>query len=215
MGSPPSALGLLAPARYRWARRAARSAQWALSARRWPEPRRAAGAVALAALDGAWAALLRPQLSGLLAVLGALALLAVLAGVLARRLRPVTVGLGLLGAEYMVSQAGRAVSVVVAAAFGAVLLAVAEMAWWSAELAARSLWARRELRRRWAVLAGLVGGSFALGVVVGVAGVAQLRPAAAVAVAGAVGGLVVALAVATWVRDLSGGSPARRGGRNQ
>ena len=213
MGSPPSALGFLAPARAGLAGRLVRNARLAIGSQHWPDPKRAAGAIALAALDGAWAAALRPALSGLLALVGSVAFLAVFGGLLARRYVVVVVGLSLLGAEYLVSQAGRPVSVVVAAAFGTVLLATGELAWWSAELSVRSLWGLQEVRRRWGVLVVLVGGGFALSVVVGVAGVARLRPPAAVAVAGALAGLVAALSVASWVREVVGRPPSGAKGR--
>lgn len=204
MGSPPSALGLLGPATAGWLRRTARSARWAVASRRWFEPLRGAAAVALAALDAAWAASLRPSLAGPLAIVGGFAVLAVAAGVLVRRPAPVAAGTALLGAEYLASQAGRPVSVVVAAAFGAVLLAFNELAWWSAELSARTSWGRSELRGRWVALSALAGGGFALGVVVGLVGVARLGPAPVIAVAGAACALLVALAVVSWVRDVSG-----------
>jgi len=203
VGSPPSALGLLEPARGSWAARAARNARLAMGATRWPDLLRASAAVLLSALDGAWAAALRPALAGPLALLGAAGVLGALAGTLARRFVPVGVGLVLLGAEYLASEAGRPVSVAVAAAYGTVLLAVAELAWWSVELSARSSWARSELRRRWALLGGLLGGAFAASVVVGAVGIARLRPPGALAGAGVVGALVVAFAVTTWVREIS------------
>lgn len=204
MGSPPSALGLLGPAAHGWARRVAATLKWAISARRWPEPRRALAAVVLAGADGAWAALLHPSLGGPLGVLAGCGVLAALIGVVSRKFPPVAVGVGLLGAEYLAGQAGRPPSVAVASAFGSLLLISCELAWWSAELSARSSWDKQRRRERWVWLVGLAGGGFVTGVVVGLAGVSGLGRGAAVAVGGAVAGLVLALALASWVRNVSG-----------
>jgi hypothetical protein len=203
VGSAPSALGLLGPATASWARRAAQGAKWALARRRWPDPLRGAAALALTALDAAWAALLRPSLAGLLALLGAFALLSVAAGVASRKLGPVTAGVALLGAEYLASQSSQPVSVVPAAAFSVVLLAAMELAWWSSELSVRSAWERSAQRWRWALLAGLVVGAFALGVVVGLAGVSGLGPAPVMAVAGGLCAFLAALMVVSSVRNVS------------
>lgn len=204
MGTPPSAIGLLGPAVHGWVRRARVTLKWAFGARRWPEPLRASSAVLVAAADGAWAALLHPALAGPLGLLAGVAVLAVAAGLLTRNFVPVAVGVGLLGAEYLAGQAGRAVSVVVASAFAALLLTTCELAWWSLELASRSSWGKAAKRERWVWLVGLAVAGFVVGVVVGLAGVSGLGPGTVVAAAGAVSALVVALAVASWARDVSG-----------
>ena len=204
MGSPPSALGLLGPAAHGWARRAGAALRWALGARRWPEPFRASAAVVLAGGDGAWAALLHPSLAGPLGLLAGAGVTAVAVGVLARGFAAVSAGAALLGAAYLAGAVGRPVSVAVASAFATVLLVVCELAWWSAELSARSAWKREHRRRRWLWVGALAGGGFAVGVVVGLAGVSGVGPGTVVAVAGAVSAVVVALAAASWVRDLSG-----------
>ena len=203
MGSPPSALGLLGPAAHGWARRGGAALKWALGARRWPEPLRASAAVALAAGDGAWAALLHPALAGPLGLLGGAGVVAVAVGVLARGFAAVSTGAALLGAAYLAGAVGRPVSVVVASAFATVLLLVCELAWWSAELSARSAWKRAHRRRRWLWVSGLAAGGFGVAVVVGLAGLSGVGPGTVVAVAGAMSAVVVALAVASWVRDLS------------
>ena len=204
MGSPPSALGLLGPAVHGWARRAVATVKWVLGAQRWPEPLRALSAVFLAAGDAIWAALLHPSLARPLAALAACGVLAVAGGVLTRNFVPVTVGVGLLGAEYLAGQVGRPVSVAGASAFGAILLVACELAWWSAELSARSSWGKKVRRERWVWLAGTALGAFAAGVVVGLAGISGVGPGTTVAAAGAASLLVVALALASWARDISG-----------
>ena len=208
MGTPPSAIGLLGPAVHGWVRRARVTLRWAFSARRWPEPFRASSAVLLAAADGVWAALLHPSLAGPLGLLAGVAVLAVAAGLLGRNFVPLAVGVGLLGAEYLAGQAGHPVSVVIASAFAAVLLTTCELGWWSLELASRSSWGKEAKQERWLWIAGLAAAGFVVGVVVGLAGVSGLGPATVVAAAGAVSALVVALAVASWARDVSGGDSA-------
>ena len=204
MGSPPSALGLLGPAVHGWARRAVATVKWVLGAQRWPEPLRALSAVFLAAGDAIWAALLHPSLARPLAALAACGVLAVAGGVLTRNFVPVTVGVGLLGAEYLAGQVGRPVSVAGASAFGAILLVACELAWWSAELSARSSWGKKVRRERWVWLAGTAAGAFSAGVVVGLAGISGIGPGTTVAAAGAASLLVLALALASWARDVSG-----------
>ena len=206
MGSPPSALGLLGPAVHGWARRAVTTVKWLLGAQRWPEPFRASAAVLLAAGNGAWAALLHPSLAGPLAALAGCGVLAVAGGALTRNFVPVAVGVGLLGAEYLAGQAGRPVSVAGASAFGVLLLVACELTWWSAELSARSSWSKKVRRERWVWLAGTAGGAFAAGVVVGLAGISGVGPGTTVAAAGAASLLVVALALASWAREVSGRS---------
>ena len=204
MGSPPSAFGLLGPATAGRLRRAAQAARWVVGARRWPEPWRASAAAALGVAEGAWAVLLHPSLAGPLGLLAGVGTVLVALGMVARKFWAVAGGAAFLGAAYLAGQAGRPVSVAVASAFGTGLFVICELAWWSEELSARSAWGREALRRRWGSLAGLAGGGFALGVVVGLVGVTGLRPGTAVAVAGGVSALLVALAVVAWVRDLSG-----------
>lgn len=204
MGTAPSALGLLGPATEGWLRRAMGWARLAARQRRWPEPLRATAALALAACGGAWPALARPSSQGLLGLLGASALVGVFIGLFVRKLAPVAVAAALLGAEYLASQVGRPVAVVPTAGFAALLLALTELAWWAEELSVRPVLGPGVLRRRWALLATLVGEAFVLGVVVGLAGIAGLGPGSVAAVAGAAGALAMAFALASLVRDLSG-----------
>jgi hypothetical protein len=215
VGSPPSALGLLGPASDGRLKRAAQATRWAFGTRRRPEPLRASAAVALSVAESVWAVLLHPSMARALGLLCGLAVAGVAAGVLARKFWSVAAGAVLLGAGYLAGQAGRPVSAAVASVFATGLFLICELAWWSEELSARSAWARDVLRRRWALLAGLGGGGFMLGVFAGLAGIAGLGPGTAVAAAGGIGALLGALAVVVWLRELSGsaGSASAKAGR--
>jgi hypothetical protein len=205
MVSSPGSPELVVPEELSRPRRALGEVSAAVRNWRFPDPGRAAGAVVLSASAGTWAVALRPGLAPLLVPLGIAGVVAVAGGVLACRFLPVTIGIGLLGAAYVSGQHGRPVSVIVAAAFGSVLLAITELAWWSAELSTRSVWDRSVKWQRWLVLAGLWFGGFAVAVVAGLVAVAKLAPSLTVVAAGAISALLLSFVVVSWVRRLVGG----------
>jgi len=202
MVSSPGTLGFVRPATR--ARRAGRALNSLLRDWRRPEARRGWGAVGLSAGAGAWAVALRPSLAGLLVPMSACALALVAAGVISRRFVLVTVGVLLLGGSYLSGLYDRPVSVAVAAAFGTLLLAITELAWWSAELASRAVWVPSVKRERWLALITLWGGGFVAAVLAGLIGVAGLGPGVTIVAAGALSALLLAVVVTGWVRRLVG-----------
>ena len=170
---------------------------------RRPRVRSALGTVALAGGAGCWAVALRPSMLGLLAALAGAGVVVVAAGVAARLVVLVTWGVVALGAAYLASQYGRPVSVPVAAGFAALLLAVVEVAWWSAELAVTASWERSAKRWRWGLLAGLGACGFAVALLTGLVGVAGLGAGTAVLGLGSACALGLVGLVVRAVRDLS------------
>ncbi len=205
MVSSPGPPELVVPDELSRPRRALDEARTAVRAWRFPDPGRATGAVVLSVAAGAWAVALRPGLAPLLVPLGVAGVVAVAGGVLARRFLPVTIGICLLGAAYVSSQHGRPVSVIVAAAFGSVLLAITELAWWSAELSTRSVWDGSVKWQRWLVLVGLWFGGFAVAVLAGAVAVARVGASLTVVAAGAISALLLSFVVVSWVRRLVSG----------
>jgi hypothetical protein len=157
----------------------------------------------LASIAGAWAVALRPSIDNDTGVLVGLAVLLVAVGVLARRLPVVAVGVALLGVAYLVDRYGRPVSVLAAASFATLLLAIMELAWWSGRLAMRTMWRPGIRRRQWSALAVLcVGGGVAAAVAAEV-GVAGAGTGTLVVAIGAGAALAVGFLFAQWVRALS------------
>jgi hypothetical protein len=116
---------------------------------------------------GAAAILAAPDPRGLPALAAAAGLVALGGGLALGRARPLPVGLALLGTSYVVAVLGRPAGLdPLAPAFGAGLLLVAELAYWSLDLRAPG-WRDPGLRRRQAVrVAALVGAAFLLDVCV-------------------------------------------------
>ncbi len=200
MVSSPGAVGFIGPLGR--ARRAGQAARERLHDWRRPEPRRGGAAVLVSLGAGAWAVALRPSLAGLLVPMTSCALVLVAAGVIARRFVLVTIGVLLFGAAYLSGLHDRPVSVVAAAAFGSLLLAITELAWWSLELSTRARWGPSVRGQRWMTLGTLWAGGFVAAVVAGLVGVARLGPGVTVVAAGAVSALLLAIVVASWVRRL-------------
>jgi hypothetical protein len=202
--SSPGTLGFVTTGPVARLKRAGRAVRGQVHDWRRPEARRAAGAIFLSIGAGAWAVALRPSLAGLLIPLTSCALVAVAAGLAARRFVLVTLGVALFGASYLSGLYNRPVSVAAAAAFGTLLLAVTELAWWSVELSTRAVWVPSVQGQRWVVLATLWAGGFVTAVVAGLVGVAGLGPGTTVVAAGGVSALLLAIVVASWVRRLGG-----------
>jgi hypothetical protein len=146
---------------------------------------------------------LRPSIDNDTGVLAGLAVVLVAIGVLSRKLPVVSGGVVLLGVVYLVGRYGRPVSVLPAAAFATLLLAIMELASWSGRLALRTRWRPGIRRRQWSALAVLCVGGGGAAAVAAEVGVAGAGTGTMVVTIGAGAALVVGFLFAQWVRAVS------------
>lgn len=159
--------------------------------------------MACAGLAGAWVVSLRPALAGVLSMTCAVGVIFLALGVLSKRIFGVVLGAGFVGAAYLLSQLGQPVTVVPAAGLGTLLFLASELGWWSGQMATGTKWAPGALRFRWAELAQLTVGGFALAVVAGLVSITGLGAGEAVLLAGAGCALLLGVLLARAARAAS------------
>jgi len=177
---------------------AARAAAGKLATWAWPEPLRAASSVLLGCLAGSWLVLLHPSAARPLGLLAGCAVALLVAGVVSKRVLVVAFGVLVMGAGFLGAVEGRPFSPVLAAGFGSLLLAVTELAWWSAELAVRTSWPAGLVRRRWALLGATCLAGFCCAFVAGLLAAAAYGAAPVLAPLGGVAAICLGLVLRRW-----------------
>ncbi|TMK57279.1 MAG: hypothetical protein E6G60_16945 [Actinobacteria bacterium] len=137
---------------------------------------RAVGVAGVAALGLSsalvvWAAVRSPhRYGGLIALLGASAVVVIAAGAAARRLGACGTGVAVVGAMFVVSQVDRGASIAAPVVFGCGLLIVLELTAYAVVASPFVTWEPSARRRRWAERGGVVVAGFFVALVVSVIG---------------------------------------------